>query len=72
MKIPAGIDSGKTLRLRNKGWKTQQGERTDLLVKIKLVTPSSDQISQAERESYQTIRDSRTFNPHADLETITL
>jgi curved DNA-binding protein len=72
LKIPAGIDSGKTLRLRNKGWKTPQGDRTDLLVKIKLVTPPSDQLSQVERDSYETIRDHRTFNPHADLETMTL
>jgi curved DNA-binding protein len=72
LKIPAGIDSGQTLRLRQKGWKTQKGDRTDLMVKIKVVTPNPQQLSDAERRSYETIRANRTINPHAQLETITL
>jgi curved DNA-binding protein len=72
LKVPAGIDSGRTLRLRQKGWKTPNGTRTDLLVKIKIVTPNSQDLSPIERSSYETIRDNRTFNPHADLEHITL
>jgi curved DNA-binding protein len=72
LKIPAGVDSGQTLRLRQKGWKNQQGDRTDLLVKIKVVTPDPQQLSDIERSSYETIRANRTVNPHAELETITL
>ncbi|MEO1070249.1 MAG: J domain-containing protein [Cyanobacteria bacterium J06638_6] len=72
LKIPAGINSGQVLRLRQKGWKTPKGDRTDLLVTIKIVTPKADQLSDIERTSYETIRGHRTVNPHADLETIRL
>jgi curved DNA-binding protein len=72
LKIPAGINSGQTLRLRHKGWKTHKGHRTDLLVTVKIVTPKGDQLSDIERTSYETIRAHRTVNPHADLETIRL
>jgi curved DNA-binding protein len=72
LKIPAGIDSGRTLRLRGKGWKSLKGDRTDLLIKIEIVTPKERDLSAAEHEAYETIRSHRTFNPHADLESITL
>jgi len=72
LKIPAGIDSGQTLRLRQKGWKLPNGDRTDLLVKIKIVTPNTQDLSPIERTSYETIRANRTFKPHSDLESITL
>jgi curved DNA-binding protein len=72
LKIPAGINSGQTLRLRGKGWKLPKGNRTDLLVKSEIVTPKERDLSSAEREAYETIRSNRTFNPHADLEKITL
>ena len=72
LKIPAGINSGQTLRLRQQGWRTQKGDRTDLLVTIKIVTPKGDQLSDLERTSYETIRANRTVNPHADLEAMRL
>jgi curved DNA-binding protein len=72
LKVPAGINTGQTLRLRQKGWKTPKGNRTDQLVKRKIVTPPRQQLSDLERTSYETIRDHRTFNPHADLETLVL
>ncbi|MGA9378374.1 MAG: DnaJ C-terminal domain-containing protein [Phormidium sp.] len=72
LKVPAGVDSGRTLRLRQKGWKSSKGDQTDLLVKIKIVTPDAQELSAIERSSYETIRANRTFNPHADLENITL
>jgi curved DNA-binding protein len=72
LKIPAGIDSGKTLRLRGKGWKLAGGDRTDLLVSIEIVTPKDRDLTAAEREAYEAVRSNRTFNPHADLENITL
>lgn len=72
LKVPAGIDSGQTLRLRQKGWKSSKGDRTDLLVKIEIVTPKSQDLSPVERASYEEIRANRTFNPHADLETMNL
>lgn len=72
LKVPAGVDSGQTLRLRQKGWKAPKGERTDLLVKIKIVTPKRSDLSEVEQTSYETIRANRSFNPHAELEHITL
>lgn len=72
LKIPAGVDSGQTLRLRQKGWKTEKGDRTDLLVRIKIVTPKPKDLSDVERRSYETIRTNRILNPHAELERITL
>ncbi len=72
LKIPAGVNSGQTLRLRGKGWKSPKGDSTDLLVKIKIVTPSSQELTPEERTCYEEIRAKRTFNPHADLESITL
>ncbi|MBR8831223.1 MAG: Curved DNA-binding protein [Chroococcopsis gigantea SAG 12.99] len=72
LKIPAGVNSGQTLRLRQKGWKLPKSDRTDLLVKIKIVTPTSQELSASERASYEEIRSHRTFNPRADLENMTL
>ena len=72
LKIPAGINSGQTLRLRQKGWKLPDNKRTDQLVKIEIATPKGDQLSPDERTNYEAIRSQRTFNPHADLEQITL
>lgn len=72
LKIPAGSNSGQVLRLRGKGWKLPKGQRTDQWVKLKIVTPPSNELSEVERQSYETIRSNRQFNPHADLESITL
>lgn len=39
MKIPAGINSGQVLRLRNKGWSSTTGNRSDQLVRIVVEIP---------------------------------
>lgn len=72
LKVPTGINSGQTLRLRQKGWKLPDSKRTDQLVKIEIATPKGDELSPEERANYEAIRAKRTFNPHADLEQITL
>lgn len=66
MLVPAGIRSGQTLRLRGKGWVNPKGGRGDQLVKIAIATPKS--ISSQEREYYEKIRDSRSYNPRNGLE----
>jgi curved DNA-binding protein len=72
MKIPSGVKSGQVLRLRGKGWKLPKGQRTDQLVKLTIVAPRESELSDIERTSYETIQANRTFNPHANLEDITL
>ncbi len=59
--VPAGVRSGQSLRLRGKGWANPRGERGDQLAKIIIDTPKT--ISTAERELYESIRTTRTYNP---------
>lgn len=68
--VPPGIRSGQSLRLRGKGWPRPKGERSDQLVRIMLVTPKD--LSPIEREYYEKIRDSRSFNPRSYLPQVQL
>ncbi|MBE9168283.1 DnaJ domain-containing protein [Pleurocapsales cyanobacterium LEGE 06147] len=70
MKIPAGIRSGQTLRLRGKGWPLTKGGRSDQLVRIAIVTPQN--LSATEREYYEKIHANRTYNPRSNLKRVTL
>ena len=70
LKVPAGVDSGQTLRLRNKGWRKPNNQRSDLMVKLKIVTPK--EIDDSEREYYQKIDRDSNFDPRSSLENITL
>ena len=68
--IPAGIRSGQTLRLRGKGWPLTKGGRSDQMVRIAIVSPK--EVSPVEREYYEKIRASRSFNPRNHLQQINL
>lgn len=68
MKIPAGVDSGQSLRLKAKGWWKSKNQRSDLMVKLKIVTPKDP--SQAEREYYQKIQQASSYNPRQKLDRI--
>lgn len=70
MRIPQGIRSGQSLRLRGKGWQTPKGGRTDQLVRIAIATPTH--ISPTEREYYEKIRQCRTYNPRSHLQGVSL
>jgi curved DNA-binding protein len=70
MNIPAGIRSGQTLRLRGKGWRKPKDGRGDQLVKVVIVPPTD--ISAAERELYEKVRASRTFDPRGVLRQVRL
>ncbi|MBF2006187.1 MAG: DnaJ domain-containing protein [Chlorogloeopsis fritschii C42_A2020_084] len=70
VKLPAGVRSGQTLRLRGKGWPQPKGGRSDQLVKIAIATPR--EISSQEREYYEKIRVMRTYNPRSHLQNIRL
>ncbi|HBK66679.1 MAG TPA: molecular chaperone DnaJ, partial [Cyanobacteria bacterium UBA11166] len=64
------IRSGQSLRLREKGWPHPKGGRSDLLVRIVIATPKD--ITATEREYYQKIRASRSFDPRSYLSQVRL
>ncbi|MEM8778253.1 MAG: J domain-containing protein [Cyanobacteria bacterium P01_G01_bin.49] len=70
VKVPPGIRSGQSLRLRGKGWKYPKDGRGDQFVKIVIDTPKN--LSTTEREYYQKIRESRTDNPRSHLQQVVL
>ncbi|MEL6930705.1 MAG: DnaJ C-terminal domain-containing protein [Cyanobacteria bacterium J06600_6] len=70
MKIPAGVDSGQSLRLKGKGWRKSNSQRSDLMVKLKIVTPKD--LSQAEKEHYQKLQQLSSYNPRQKLEKMRL
>lgn len=70
MKVPPGVDSGQSLRLKGKGWRKPNDQRSDLIVKLKIVTPKD--ISQTEREYYQKLASASSYNPRQSLENIRL
>ncbi len=65
MKLPAGVPSGKRLRLAGKGYPTGNGDRGDQLVEIQVVIPK--EISDEERELYEKLREIESFKPRQDL-----
>ena len=70
VKIPPGIRSGQSLRLRGKGWINLKQGRGDQLVKVMIETPQN--VSDRERDYYEKIRDSRTYNPRQHLQRVSL
>ena len=65
MKVPPGVDSGQSLRLKEKGWWKSKRQRSDLMVKLKIVTPKS--LSDMEKEYYQKLSAVSSFNPRQKL-----
>jgi curved DNA-binding protein len=68
--VPAGVQSGQSLRLRGKGWANPRGERGDQLAKITISTPKT--ITPDERELYEKIRSTRTSNPRSHFDRVML
>ncbi|ELS00170.1 DnaJ C-terminal domain-containing protein [Gloeocapsa sp. PCC 73106] len=68
--IPPEIDSGQTLRLRGKGWRDPKGNRTDLLVQLKIVTPKH--LSSTEKECYEKLLQVNNFNPRQAITEVHL
>jgi curved DNA-binding protein len=61
MTVPAGMKNGQKLRLAQKGFPNNKGERGDQLVEILIAIPP--QPSEEELQLYQQIREKETFNP---------
>jgi curved DNA-binding protein len=70
VKLPAGVRSGQSLRLRGKGWPLAKGGRGDQLVKV-VIAPPKD-LTPQEREYYEKIRAIRTYNPRSHLAQVKL
>ncbi|MBD2447903.1 DnaJ domain-containing protein [Nostoc sp. FACHB-152] len=70
VKLPAGVRSGQSLRLRGKGWPLPKGGRGDQMVKVAIAPPK--ELSQQEREYYEKIRAIRTYNPRSHLQQVKL
>jgi curved DNA-binding protein len=70
MKVPKGMKSGQSLKLRGKGWTLPKGGRGDLFAKLQIVTPQ--ELNSIEQECYEKIQANTTFNPRTQLEEITL
>ena len=68
MKIPAGVKSGQSFRLKGKGWPGRKGSPSDQIVKVVIVVPTS--ISQEEREYYEKLKKIKTFEPRKNLTQI--
>jgi curved DNA-binding protein len=66
MKVPSGVRSGQSLRLRGKGWVLPKAGRGDELVKLVIDTPKT--LNEIERECYQKIQANRSINPRAALD----
>lgn len=64
LRIPAGTNDGQQLRVRGKGLPTDKsGGRGDFFVTINVVLP--DRVSDTERELWEKLRATSTFNPRA-------
>ncbi len=70
VKVPKGVRSGQSLKLRGKGWTLPKGGRGDLLAKLQIVTPKD--LSPLEQEYYEKIQANTSFNPRTQLEEIKL
>lgn len=70
MKVPKGVRSGQSLRLRGKGWTLPKGGRGDLLAKLQIITPKD--LNEIEQECYEKIQANTNFNPRIQLEEIKL
>lgn len=65
MSVPAGVQSGQSLRLRGKGWPRPGKERGDQLVRLKIVV--ARELSSQERECYEQLRRTRQTDPRINL-----
>jgi curved DNA-binding protein len=65
LKIPAGVRSGQSLRLRGKGWPLGKDSHSDLLVRLVIEPPKNP--TSIELEYYEKIREQRSENPRQFL-----
>lgn len=59
--IPQGIQSGEKLRIPNKGYKKENGDRGDLIAEVKIMVPSK--LNEKEKEIFESLKQVSKFNP---------
>lgn len=59
--IPNGIQSGETIEIPKKGYKTTKGERGNLIAQIKIVVP--EKLTKEETEMFKRLKEISKFNP---------
>jgi DnaJ-class molecular chaperone len=64
LRVPPGINSGKRLRIRDKGAPKRDGTRGDQYCRILIQLPTD--LTDAEKQQLATIEKSHTFNPRKD------
>jgi molecular chaperone DnaJ len=69
VKVPAGTESGKTVKVRSRGIDTGKGGPGDLLVTFDVVVPK--RLDDAERKAVEALGDVLTENPRQHLEGVT-
>ncbi|TVR93235.1 MAG: hypothetical protein EA416_05425, partial [Trueperaceae bacterium] len=55
MRLPPGTQTGRRLRLRDRGWPAKAGGRGDALAEVRVVIP--ERPSAAQRAAYERLRD---------------
>lgn len=63
MKVPAGIQSGQTLRLKGKGLNRKHGEPGDLLVSVQIAVPK--ELTEKEKELFEQLASESRFDPRS-------
>lgn len=59
--IPNGIQSGETIEIPQKGYKTSKGERGNLIAQIKIVVP--EKLTKEEKDMFKRLKEISKFNP---------
>lgn len=59
--IPNGIQSGETIEIPEKGYKTPDGKRGKLVAEIKIVVP--EKLTKEEKEMFKRLKEISKFNP---------
>ena len=59
--IPNGVQSGETIEIPQKGYKTTDGRRGNLIAQIKIVVP--DKLTAEEKEIFKKLKEISKFNP---------
>ena len=59
--IPNGVQSGETIEIPQKGYKTTDGQRGNLIAQIKIVVP--DKLTAEEKEMFKKLKEISKFNP---------